>query len=96
MANGLNPLVSNGGILPPQFVAQLPYHFGETVHECVEAAEPADGDGWLTVRLPFESLGEARTKLLGLGGVVEVLAPLPLRLSLADFAAQIVKLYEET
>jgi len=80
----------------PQFVAQLPYHFGETVHESVEAAGPADGHGWLTMTLPFESLDEARAKLLGLGGVVEVLAPMPLRLSLVDFAAQIVKLYEET
>jgi hypothetical protein len=35
----------------------------------------------------------ARDRLLGFGRAIEVLAPEPLRLSLVDFARQIVDLY---
>lgn len=78
----------------PHFVEHLPYHFGEAVLDNISAEDSAEADGWLTLSLSFESLEEARGKLLGLGAAVEVLSPLPLRLSLADFAAQITKLYE--
>ena len=76
------------------FVEQLPQYLGETALAALSAVETIDVDGWQTITLNFEYLEEARTKLLGLGGAVEVLAPLPLRLSLADFAAQITKIYE--
>jgi len=44
--------------------------------------------------LAFEDFFSARERILGFGRVVEVLAPLPLRESVADFAAQIVSLYQ--
>lgn len=78
----------------PHFVNHLPYHFGEAVLDNILPEETGEANGWLALSLPFESLEDARAKLLGLGAVVEVLSPLPLRLSLADFAAQIVKIYE--
>ena len=78
------------------FIEQLPHYLGETALAALSTAETVEADGWQTITLNFEYLEEARTKLLGLGGAVEVLAPLPLRLSLADFAAQITKRYEET
>jgi predicted DNA-binding transcriptional regulator YafY len=53
-----------------------------------------DAAGWLTLTLPFEGLEDARTRLLPLGGDIEVLAPRALRLSLADFARQIAARYE--
>ena len=46
--------------------------------------------------MTFDSLEAARAQLLELGGAVEVLAPAPLRRSMADFAAQIVALYAVT
>jgi predicted DNA-binding transcriptional regulator YafY len=49
----------------------------------------------VTLDLPFESFVTARTRLLGLGRAVEVLAPEPLRKSLVDFAGQIVGFYQE-
>lgn len=52
-----------------------------------------DADGWVTLDLPFESFVSARTRLLGLGRAVEVLAPDSLRTSLVDFAEQIVGFY---
>ena len=54
------------------------------------AIEP---DGWQTITLTFESLEAARTRILGYGGAAEVLAPLALRLSLADFARQTLSRY---
>jgi predicted DNA-binding transcriptional regulator YafY len=77
------------------FVEQLPQYLGETALAALSAVETIDVDGWQTITLNFEYLEEARTKLLGLGGAVEVVTPLPLRLSLADFAAQITKIYEK-
>ncbi len=78
----------------PQFVDQLPYYFGEAVLEKLSPVDTKDPDTWLELTLSFESLEEARRKLLELGGVVEVVTPVPLRLSLADYAMQIVKIYE--
>ena len=78
----------------PHFVGYLPYHFGEAVLDNISAENAGEEMGWLALTVSFESLEDARAKLLGLGAAVEVLSPLPLRLSLADFAAQIVKLYE--
>jgi predicted DNA-binding transcriptional regulator YafY len=43
--------------------------------------------------LHFESFEAARTQLLSFGGAVEVLEPLALRTSLADYAHQIQKIY---
>ena len=78
----------------PRFVDQLPYYFGEAVLDKLSPVDTTKTDSWLELTLSFESLEEARKKLLELGGVVEVLTPLPLRLSLADYAMQIVKIYE--
>lgn len=82
--------------MAPQLVEQLPYYFAEAALEHITVAETAKADGWRTVTLRFEYFDDARAKLLGLGGAVEVVAPLPLRLSIADYAAQIGKLYAET
>jgi hypothetical protein len=72
----------------PQLVAEQPDFFA-----CPATAVEPDADGWLTLTLTFESLFAARERLLPFGAAVEVLSPLPLRLSLADFATQIVALY---
>jgi predicted DNA-binding transcriptional regulator YafY len=80
----------------PGIVPWLPHFFGPSVQAQVDTArsEPApDPAGWITLSLSFDNLETARSRLLGLGAAVEVLAPLPLRLSLADYAAQVVALY---
>lgn len=55
--------------------------------------EPADAGGWVQVQAAFESLEAARDALLALGGGVEVLEPLALRLSVQDYARQITMRY---
>lgn len=74
----------------PQLLPYLAYYFGP---QATAEASPAEADGWRTLRLHFHSLEVARERLLGLGGAVEVLAPAALRLSVADWAAQIVRRY---
>ena len=76
----------------PRFVPWLPYYFGESIRDEMAQAGPPD-DGWITLTLSFETLEEARDRLLGFGGAVEVLAPRALRASVADYAAQTVALY---
>ena len=58
-----------------------------------ESGDQVNGETWLTATIPFESLHEARARLLALGGSVEVLAPLALRSSMQDYAGQIMKRY---
>jgi predicted DNA-binding transcriptional regulator YafY len=76
------------GILP-----QLPQYFGSQIHTKVAQAGPSDAEGWITVQLTFRSFEDARDRLLGFGGGIEVLEPRALRASVRDYAEQIVGLY---
>jgi predicted DNA-binding transcriptional regulator YafY len=79
----------------PELTPWLPQFFGESIREQIHAAGPLDTDGWFTLTLPFESLDEARRRILGFGRAVEVLEPVALRNTVVDFARQIVELYAE-
>ncbi len=79
----------------PALISTILGYFGERVREQMESASATDGAGWIILTLPFDSLEQARRWILGAGGALEVLAPLPLRLSVADFARQATALYEE-
>jgi hypothetical protein len=50
-------------------------------------------DGRIVLEISFESFEAARKQVLALGGEAEVLEPLALRLSVQDFAAQILQVY---
>ncbi len=77
------------------FVSELPVYFGDAVRNQIALAgeTPAGAEGWLTLRLPFESLEAARARILSFGRGVEVLEPSALRRSIVDYAEQIVSLY---
>jgi predicted DNA-binding transcriptional regulator YafY len=77
----------------PAFAPWLPALFGELIREENAHTAPPDPEGWIGATLVFESLEEARQRLLGFGGALEVLEPQALRESVADFAAQAVELY---
>lgn len=77
----------------PQLASDLPRYFGETIRRQLAQAEP-DEQGWLELSLPFEHFFAARERILGFGRAVEVIAPLPLRESVLDFARQITNLYD--
>lgn len=78
----------------PGVITRLPLYFGEDVKTQVNETEPADSRGWISMDVQFEHLFQAREKLLSLGNAVEVLEPDPLRLSVIDFAKQIVDFYQ--
>jgi predicted DNA-binding transcriptional regulator YafY len=80
--------------IAPELVAWLPHYFGERIRTAIDGAGPADKEGWIQLELHFESLFAARERILGFGRAMEVLEPLALRLSVADFARQVVQLYE--
>jgi predicted DNA-binding transcriptional regulator YafY len=77
----------------PSLVPLLAHHLGSHLDSESAQAGPPDAKGWIRLELSFESLEEARERLLGLGRGVEVLAPRALRRSILDYAEQIVDLY---
>lgn len=68
---------------------ELPHHFTSGGWQI----SGVDADGWMRLVVWCDSLYHARTAILGLGGAAEVIAPEALRLTVRDFAAQIVKRY---
>ena len=80
----------------PHIVSDLAWYLGEGRYRTVLSAPPQPGaEGWVTVEWAFESLEEARARLLALGGAVKVLEPLPLRRAMADYGRQIVGRYAD-
>ena len=52
-------------------------------------------NSWITIDILFDSLEGARKRLLAFGGAVEVLEPQALRLTMQDYAEQILSRYQE-
>jgi predicted DNA-binding transcriptional regulator YafY len=78
--------------IAPDLIPLLSQFFGDPVRAVIEQAPP-DAEGRIVLTLPFESLEDARSRILGLGKAIEVLEPEALRLSVMDHAQQIVALY---
>ena len=79
----------------PTIIAELPFIFGEGITPLIERAGAPDAEGWLTLKLSFESFEVALSRVLSFGTDVEVLAPLELRNKLLQFAASILAFYEQ-
>jgi predicted DNA-binding transcriptional regulator YafY len=79
--------------IAPDFIPELPMHFGNQVHAEIARAGSPDGEGWIRLDLTFESFETARARILSFGRGVKVLAPRALRRSVLDYAEQIVALY---
>jgi predicted DNA-binding transcriptional regulator YafY len=62
-------------------------------HGQVVSETDADRDGWRVCRVMFEDDRQALGFLLTLGGAVEVVAPEALRLTVQDYAAQVLRRY---
>ena len=77
----------------PDFIPALAYELGSSVRQRIEQSGEPDEHGWVRLELFFESLYEARRRILGFGGGVEVLEPLALRMSVMDMAEQIRGVY---
>jgi len=77
----------------PIVAGNLNFPFGENVRGEIDQTQPPDADGWRLMSLHFETFEKARAQLLALGGAIEVLEPLALRMSIADYGNQISGLY---
>lgn len=77
----------------PQLREALPRIFAGQLR----ADEPlvTDAQGWIHMRLSFQSYQEARQHLLGWGRAVEVLEPEQLRRGMLDYARQVAGLYAD-
>ncbi len=79
----------------PDFISMLPRYFGSEIHARIAQAVSNEVDGWIELELAFESFEAARDRILGFGRGIEVLEPSALRISVLDFAEQIVALYND-
>lgn len=71
----------------------LAFYLGSRSRDALAHAGPPDAEGWFMLDLTFDSLETARARLLPLGCAVEILEPDTLRLSMADFAEQTLRVY---
>jgi predicted DNA-binding transcriptional regulator YafY len=81
--------------LSPYLAGLMLIHFDTRFRDAVNKAGPPGADGWVTTVLSYDSFWEARKNILNMGNAVEVLEPEPLRLSVMDFARQIVDFYAD-
>lgn len=80
--------------LSPEGARRLPYVADRRAgRDAVSAAGPPDAAGWVTVRLPVESLDVAQEQLSALGPEAEVLEPAELRGRFAEAARRSAGLY---
>lgn len=80
--------------LSPRGRERLQHWVSQTVSRAAaDTQSPPAADGWVTARIPIESLGHATGTLLQLGADLEVLHPPELRAELTRTAAALVELY---
>lgn len=79
--------------ITPQTIPNLYHYFGEEVSVQMIEDEPPNDGKWVKAIAQFEHFFQAREKILSLGRDVEVLEPEALKLSIIDFAKQIIDLY---
>ena len=71
------------------------WYFPSYMNNKYEQVGEADEDGWVVLKVIFESMGDAATRILGFGADVEVVAPEELRERVIDTAASVVQFYGE-
>jgi predicted DNA-binding transcriptional regulator YafY len=80
-------------LVSPALAARLPRLLRENQPDLLNTPPVLEREGWQEMTLTFENFETARTRILSFGGAIEVLEPLALRMSVADFARQIQALY---
>ncbi|UCC50385.1 MAG: WYL domain-containing protein, partial [Anaerolineaceae bacterium] len=77
----------------PELLPEMQGLLGDVAGTQSGMMEEAGPDGRIRMSLWFTSFEEARARLLGYGRALEVVEPLALRLSVVDYARQIVDVY---
>ena len=77
----------------PTAIVVMPEILGVAVRPALDAAEPADRDGWRRLVLTFEHDDAAAFRLAGFGGGIEVLSPESVRTRLVAAAEATLQRY---
>lgn len=77
-----------------KMITELPNYIGSSIRAKIAQSDLPDSDGRIKLTVSFNSLEDARSRLLSFGKAIEVLEPLALRLSIADYSRQITELYD--
>jgi predicted DNA-binding transcriptional regulator YafY len=79
--------------MTPDLSNRIGLYLGESVRFEIIEAESSDDRNWKFVIIYYENFFHARESILSLGRAVEVLEPEALKLSVIDFAKQIIDFY---
>lgn len=82
-------------LVSPTLATRLPLLLQDNQLDILNAPPVFDKERWQVIDLFFDSFENARLRILGFGGAIEVLEPLALRRSVVDYAHQIQALYPE-
>jgi predicted DNA-binding transcriptional regulator YafY len=88
------PIYSITVKVAPELSNKLSMYLGETVRYEILETQQGKEPGWKLVNISFENFFRARECILSLGRAVEVLEPEALKLSVIDFARQIIDFYQ--
>jgi predicted DNA-binding transcriptional regulator YafY len=80
----------------PDLITKLHLYLGEGVKYTLSEVGPPDARGWMVAKILYENFFQARESNLGMGRAAEVLEPEAIKLSVIDFARQIVDYYQPT
>ena len=80
-------------LVSPSLAPRLPQILRGNQVDMLNTPPAMKRDDWQVITLSFENFENARTRILSFGGAIEVLEPLALRKSVADYAHQIQALY---
>ena len=80
-------------LVSPLLAKRLPQILRENQPDILNTPPAMAREDWQAITLTFENFETARTRILSFGGAIEVLEPLALRRSVADYAHQIQSLY---
>lgn len=88
------PLYTVRVSIAPELITKLHLYLGEVGKYTSPGTESVDDKGWVIVEIQYENFFQARESILSLGRAAEVLEPEALKLSVIDFAKQIVDYYQ--
>lgn len=81
--------------IAPGLLTKLHLYLGESVKYIVQADDQNESKAWKKVTIFYDHFFSARESILNFGNAAEILEPEALRLSVIDFAQQIINYYRD-
>lgn len=80
--------------ISPNLAKYVSAGYEEQLYDGIRRDKHIEADGSIITTLIFENIPEARSFILKFGSALEIIEPVPLRLSVIDHARQILKIYQ--